>query len=204
MKILNSAFIKSVMSFDDKKREDLPEIAFIGRSNVGKSSAINKLLMQKVAKTSSTPGRTRAINLYRVDYEFKNIKSSFFISDFPGFGYSKVSKSIYHGWQQMIETYITKNFNIIRILWLFDVRRDLDDLDKMLIEWLEYIGMPFSFVITKIDKFGRGEAAMKKKMFDKILGPDNVYNFSAKSGDGRKELLSHILSLADKAQNIKT
>ena len=204
MKITKSTFIKSIEAYDNRGLSPLSEIAFIGRSNVGKSSMINRLVMQKIARTSSTPGRTRSINIYKIDYEFKNAKRSFYISDFPGFGYSKVSKSIYHGWQQMIEAYITKNFNIIRILWLFDVRRDLDDLDKMLIEWLEYIGMPFSFVITKIDKFGRGEAAMKKKMFDKIFGPDNVYNFSAKSGDGRKELLSHILSLADKAQNIKT
>lgn len=197
MKILNAAFIKSVTSFDSKKREDLPEIAFIGRSNVGKSSAINRLLMQKVARTSSTPGRTRAINLYRVEYEFKNAKRPFLISDFPGFGYSKVSREMYQGWQQMIEGYITRNTNINGIVWLFDVRRDLDDLDKMLIEWLEENGLPFSFVITKIDKVGRNETASKKALFGKVFGPENVYVFSAKTGDGRKELLSHIFSIME-------
>jgi len=197
MKILNAIFLKSVTSYDDKKREDLPEIAFIGRSNVGKSSMINKLVMQKIARTSSTPGRTRSINLYRIEYEFMNAKKSFFISDFPGFGYSKVSRAMYQGWQEMIEQYILQNSNIKRLIWLFDVRRELDDLDNMLIEWLEDNRIPFSFVITKIDKATRNEAASKKVLFNKIFGPDNVFIFSAKSGDGRKEVLSHIFTVVE-------
>jgi GTP-binding protein len=197
MKILNAAFLKSVTFFENEKREDLPEIAFIGRSNVGKSSMINKLLMHKIARTSSTPGRTRAINLYRAEYEFKNSKKSFFISDFPGFGYSKVSREMYQGWQEMIEQYILHNSNIKRLIWLFDVRRNLDDLDKMLIEWLENNRITFSFVITKIDKTGRNEIASKKALFNKIFGPENVFAFSAKSGDGRKELLSHIFKVIE-------
>jgi GTP-binding protein len=195
MKIIKAEFLKSVVSPETKAANDIPEVSFIGRSNVGKSSAINKLLMHKIARTSSTPGRTRAINLYRADYEFKNTRKTFCISDFPGFGYSKVSRETYRGWQQMIESYILQNTNIKRIIWLFDVRRDLDDLDKMLIEWLEENNFSFSFLITKIDKVGRNEIASKKALFNKVFGQENVFVFSAKSGDGRKELLSHILSL---------
>lgn len=195
MKILNAVFLKSVTFYDNKKREDLPEVAFIGRSNVGKSSMINRLVMQKIARTSSTPGRTRSINLYKIEYEFKNAKKSFFISDFPGFGYSKVSREVYQGWQEMIEQYILQNSNIKRLIWLFDVRRDLDELDNILIEWLEDNRIPFSFIITKIDKATRNEAALKKTLFNKVFGPEHVFIFSAKSGDGRKELLSHIFTV---------
>ena len=195
MKILNAVFLKSVTFYDNKKREDLPEVAFIGRSNVGKSSMINRLVMQKIARTSSTPGRTRSINLYKIEYEFKNAKKSFFISDFPGFGYSKVSREVYQGWQEMIEQYILQNSNIKRLIWLFDGRRDLDDLDNILIEWLEDNRIPFSFIITKIDKATRNEAALKKTLFNKVFGPEHVFIFSAKSGDGRKELLSHIFTV---------
>ncbi len=197
MKIISSNFFKAITFFDGRNVINLPEIAFIGRSNVGKSSAINRLLMQKVARTSSTPGRTRAINLYRVECEIKNTKRSFIISDFPGFGYSKVSREIYQGWQQMIESYIVRNANIRRIIWLYDVRREFDELDKMLIEWLQDNSLPFAFVVTKIDKVGRNETASKKATFSKVFGPENVYVFSAKSGDGRRELLSHILNIIE-------
>ncbi|MEI6152984.1 MAG: ribosome biogenesis GTP-binding protein YihA/YsxC [Deltaproteobacteria bacterium] len=197
MKILNAVFLKSITSYDNRKIEDLPEFAFIGRSNVGKSSMINKLVMQKIARTSSTPGRTRAINLYKIEHEFMNAKKSFFISDFPGFGYSKVSRAMYQGWQEMIEQYILQNSSIKRLIWLFDVRRDLDELDNILIEWLEDNKIPFSFVITKIDKATRNEAASKRALFNKIFGPEHVFIFSAKSGDGRKELLSHILNVVE-------
>ena len=158
---------------------------------------INKLVMQKIARTSSTPGRTRSINLYKIEHEFMNAKKSFFISDFPGFGYSKVSRAMYQGWQEMIEQYILQNSSIKRLIWLFDVRRDLDELDNILIEWLEDNKIPFSFVITKIDKATRNEAASKRALFNKIFGPEHVFIFSAKSGDGRKELLSHILNVVE-------
>jgi GTP-binding protein len=194
MKITKSTFIKSIEAYDNRGLSPLSEIAFIGRSNVGKSSMINRLVMQKIARTSSTPGRTRSINIYKIDYEFKNAKRSFYISDFPGFGYSKVSKSMYRGWQEMIERYILENRNIKRLLWLFDVRRDFDALDDMLIDWLEANRLPYSFVVTKTDKVTRNELALKKTQFAEMFGKDNVFIFSAKSGYGRKELLLHIFS----------
>jgi len=194
MKITKSTFIKSIEAYDNRGLSPLSEIAFIGRSNVGKSSMINRLVMQKIARTSSTPGRTRSINIYKIDYEFKNAKRSFYISDFPGFGYSKVSKSMYRGWQEMIERYILENRNIKRLLWLFDVRRDFDALDDMLIDWLEANRLPYSFVVTKTDKVTRNELTLKKTQFAEMFGKDNVFIFSAKSGYGRKELLLHIFS----------
>lgn len=197
MKILKTEFLKSIYYVNNIDKNIMPEIAFIGRSNVGKSSTINRLMMRKIARTSSTPGRTRAINLYRVDYEFKNSRKTFCISDFPGFGYSKVSREVYQGWQHMIEGYIVQNKHIKRIIWLFDVRRELDDLDNMLIEWLKDNHLPFSFVITKTDKATRNEIAYKKTQFSKLFGQENVFDFSAKSGDGSKALLSHILTVVE-------
>jgi len=195
MKITKSTFLKSITSYDNRNLDPLPEVAFIGRSNVGKSSMINRLVMQKIARTSSTPGRTRSINLYKIDYEFKNAKRSFYISDFPGFGYSKVSKSIYQGWQEMIEHYILENRNIKRLVWLFDVRRDLDVLDDMLIEWLEANKLPYTLVLTKTDKENRNFVANKKRFFSKVVG-ETILTFSSKTGEGRETLLAHIADAA--------
>jgi len=197
MKILSAEYVKGTFEPENRGMSNIPEVCFIGRSNVGKSSMINTLVMQKVARTSSTPGATRMVNLYKISYEFKGIKKWVLFSDFPGFGYSKVSKGTYMSWKKIIERYIIGNKFIRRLIWIFDVRRDLDELDNILIEWLKDNRIPFSFVITKIDKATRNETASKKAQFNKVFGLENVFVFSAKSGDGRKELLSHIFTVVE-------
>ena len=194
MKILNAEYIKGVTRPDETADETVPEVSFIGRSNVGKSSMINRLVMRKVAKTSSTPGATRIINLYKVLYELGGGRKWMVFSDFPGFGYAKVSKEMYKGWEAMIGGYIAENRRIRDLIWVYDVRRDIDDLDKALIDWVFSLELEFSVVLTKIDKETRSNVMKKKMLFSRYFGESRVLTFSAKDGYGRKELLSHIVA----------
>jgi GTP-binding protein len=197
MKILTARYIKGVVKPEPPENDDAPEIGFIGRSNVGKSSMINKLVMQKVAKTSSTPGATRIINLYRIEYEYKGGKRSATFSDFPGFGYAKVPRKMYQSWQEMIEAYVRENERIRKLVWVYDVRRELDDLDRSLIDWLDSMGMDFLLVLTKIDKETRSAVAKKKALMSRYFRYEQIITFSAKDGDGRKELLSHLFAVSE-------
>lgn len=177
---------------DQRRGIAVPEVCFVGRSNVGKSSLINSLSLRKIARTGSTPGATRLINLYRIRCELNGRKDEIVFSDFPGFGYSKVARTVYENWQRMIEDYMIGNELIRRILWAFDVRRDFDDLDRMLLSWLRDNRLSFSLVITKADKEGRGKCAQKRQALQRLVGEEPVFLYSAKDGTGRKELLAHI------------
>jgi len=197
MKILNTQYVKGILRSERKDLYKIPEISFIGRSNVGKSSMINTLVMQKVARTSSTPGATRLINLYSIDYEYRGVRQQLIFSDFPGFGYSKVSKVMQQNWQKMIEGYIERNKNIKRIIWVYDARREFDNLDEMLLEWFFDRKLHFTLVLTKTDKESRNFVDIKKRLSRQWIGEGEIFTFSAKTGEGRKELLTHIFSIAD-------
>jgi len=192
MRIIDASFLKSVTAIGQRKGITGPEICFVGRSNVGKSSLINSLSTRKIARTGSTPGATRLINLYQIKYERDGRRSEAIFSDFPGFGYSKVGKTIYENWQQMIEGYMVGNPLIRRVLWAFDVRRDPDDLDRMLLDWLRQQGLPFSLVLTKVDKEGKGRSLQKKQSLHGMIGDEPIFLFSAKDGSGKHELLGHV------------
>ena len=192
MRIIDASFLKSLTRVGDRKGISLPEICFVGRSNVGKSSLLNALVARKIARTGSTPGATRLINLYGVRGESEGRRTEMVFSDFPGFGYSKVSKGVYENWQAMVEGYIIGNEWIRRVLWAFDIRRSFDDLDRMLMEWLRDNGLAFSLILTKADKEGRGGQARARLFFQRLLGMEEVFLFSAKDGSGRKELLAHV------------
>ncbi|MGA2110367.1 MAG: ribosome biogenesis GTP-binding protein YihA/YsxC [Syntrophorhabdales bacterium] len=192
MRIIDARFLKSLTKAGDRKGISLPEICFVGRSNVGKSSLLNALVGRKTARTGSTPGATRLINLYGVRSESNGRRNEMIFSDFPGFGYSKVSKGIYENWQAMVEGYMIGNEWIRRVFWAFDIRRSFDDLDRMLLEWLNDNGLAFSLVLTKADKEGRDGQARALLSFQRLLGMEDVFLFSAKDGSGRKELLAHI------------
>jgi GTP-binding protein len=192
MKILNAEFVKSIVVYEEANNDPLPEVCFIGRSNVGKSSMINNLVMRKVARTSSTPGATKLINIFNIYYESKKEKKSVLFSDFPGFGFSKVSRTVSRSWQAMIENYILKNKKIRTIIWLFDIRREIDELDEMLIEWLLGNNLKFCVVLTKCDKETQGAIVKKKRLFDAYLKNRQVFTYSSKTGLGKGEILSYM------------
>ncbi|HQG24659.1 MAG TPA: ribosome biogenesis GTP-binding protein YihA/YsxC [Syntrophorhabdus sp.] len=199
MKILTAEYLTTVVKPEKREFRGIPEICFIGRSNVGKSSLINRLAMRKIARTSSTPGATKAINLYRVGYEFRGLRKWTIFSDFPGFGYSKVARSTYLGWESMIDTYITENSSIQGFAWAFDIRRDPDILDKTVLEWIEYSRLPFCLILTKCDKERRSYGLSKRNTLKKEFCTDDVFVFSSKNGYGRDEVLTHLFSTLSKA-----
>ena len=192
MRIIDAKYIKSVSAAGDVQVGDIPEICFVGRSNVGKSSLINAVVTQRVARTSSRPGATRMINIYKVLYESKGRRNWVIFSDFPGFGYAKVSREMAQQWQKMVEGYLLANDRIRRVIWLLDVRRDPDDLDNMLVEWLLAKGLPFTPVLTKVDKETQGNIAKKRRSFESFFDGVKAHLFSSRTGYGKKELLLHI------------
>jgi len=193
MRIIDTRYLKSVRTPGEAQVGDLPEICFVGRSNVGKSSLINALAAQRVARTSSRPGATRMINIYKVLYESKGRRGGVIFSDFPGFGYARVSREMARDWRKMVEGYLLTNDRLRRIIWLFDVRRDPDDLDSMLVEWFLAKRLPFSPVLTKVDKETQGNIARKRRSFEAFLNGARAHLFSSRTGYGKKELLLHIL-----------
>jgi len=194
MKILSAEYLTTIVAPEKREFIKVPEVCFIGRSNVGKSSLINKLVMRKIARTSSTPGATKAINLYKIHYEFNKLRKWVIFSDFPGFGYAKVSKSTYRSWESMIDAYITKNPLIQRVVWIFDIRRDPDVLDNTVLEWIRHSQIPFLIVLTKSDKENRSFGLGKKDKLRKEFRTNDIFIFSAKDGYGREQVLSHLFT----------
>jgi GTP-binding protein len=176
---------------DQFPAETLPEVAFLGRSNVGKSSLLNTLVGTKgLAFTSSTPGRTQVINFYRVD-------GCHFV-DLPGYGYAKVPKEIRSRWKNLIESYLLERRTLKLALVLLDARRGWMDKDLELKDWLESQGLPFKVIATKVDKLNqkeehRGLAAIRKEVADNELLP-----FSAVTGRGVREIWQAISTIKNR------
>ena len=149
--IKNVKFLKSEVDYKKCPADRLPEVAFIGRSNVGKSSLINMLANHKdLAKTSSKPGKTQTINHYEVDKRW-------YLVDLPGYGYASISKSMREKWEKMIDNYLKHRKNLQSVFVLVDIRLEPQDLDINFINKLGEMGMPFSLVFTKADKIGKFE-----------------------------------------------
>jgi GTP-binding protein len=177
---------------------DLPQIAFSGRSNVGKSSLINTLLRRtrsKVARVSSTPGKTQAVNFYRVN-------DRFFLADLPGFGYARVPKNLRDQWKGLVEGYLERSGGLKGVVHLVDCRRTPADLDLEMMDYLAGLGVPTLVVLTKMDKLNRSQ---RKKAIDRAgqaLGvtADQLLPFSAKTGEGREALLLALGALLDESR----
>lgn len=192
MKIATIELTRKVRRLDDLPDQHLPEIAFAGRSNVGKSSAINSLLgRQVISPVSKNPGRTREI-LYFL------INGKFFFVDLPGYGYARRSEREISHWRRLIDAYLARESNPRGIVHILDIRHDLSSLDSQLIEWLAGKGTSTLFLLTKADKLSRGRISSRQKDLCRQLGAesgDNVVTFSARSGQGRSEAWSAIDSL---------
>jgi GTP-binding protein len=183
-------FIKSALSESHYPSGDKPEVAFAGRSNVGKSSLINALVnRRKLAKTSATPGRTRAINFFSVD-------NRFYMVDLPGYGYAAVAHEVKKGWGEMIETYLRKRTNLKAVVVILDIRRDPGSGDMDLVRWLKEYGRRPIPVLTKADKLSRHQALLRAKVISESLKPisdDTPTLFSAKTKEGRREVWNRIM-----------
>jgi len=184
MKVTSAEFIKSAVDPFYYPDDSLPEVAFVGRSNVGKSSLINTLVNRKrLAKTSNTPGRTQLVNFFMIN------KSLSFV-DLPGYGYAKVPVSVKRGWKAMVEGYLEGRENLRLVVMILDIRREPSGNDDQLIQWLRSNNIKIVFVLTKVDKFSRGQVNISRRKIGEHLGVsyDELVSFSAKTRYGKDEL----------------
>jgi GTP-binding protein len=183
-------FLLSAMAAAQFPAPDVPEIAFLGRSNVGKSSLLNALAGEKAAKVSSTPGRTRAINFFALLDPSNRPRLMF--ADLPGYGYAKISKSISAGWPAFIEPYLAIRSTLKLCICLVDSNVPPQQSDLQLIDWLRAAGRDFAVVATKIDRLSGNERTRNLLALKKGLGLDEILPVSSKTDYGMKELWSRI------------
>lgn len=170
-----------------------PEVAFAGRSNVGKSSLLNKLVRRKrIARVSNTPGRTREINFFLVNGEFVLV-------DLPGYGYARISKERRAEWRPLIEGYLRSSQELRGIVQLLDVRHDPTEDDRQMLAFLASVGVPTLFALTKVDKLTTSQRALRIAAVTAALdaAEDQVIPFSAVTGEGRDELAEAVVSLLE-------
>ena len=174
--------------------QSLKEVAFAGRSNVGKSSLLNLLTGRKqLARVSGSPGKTRTINFYIINDEFR-------IVDLPGYGYAKVSKSVSAGWGDMMETYLENRPNLLKVIQLVDIRHAPSKQDVEMYNYLRHFGLDGIVVATKADKISRNQMAKQLKLIRQTLGltsEDKVIPVSALKRTGHEELLDVIEELLE-------
>ena len=174
---------------------ELPEIAFSGRSNVGKSSLLNRLVRRKaLARVSKTPGKTREINFFRVNQEL-------ILADLPGYGYARVSKGQRAEWQPLIEEYLNRSKMLRGVVQLIDVRHPPTADDLQMLDFLAELGAPTIFVLTKVDKLTKSAAAERVVQIAAELGAaeEQLVPFSSVTGEGRDELAAAMVELASGA-----
>jgi len=182
MKITSADFLKSAFKESDWPRDLRPEIAFPGRSNVGKSSVINSLLgVRKLARTSSTPGRTQSLNFFTINDAFRFV-------DLPGFGYARVPRDIKSTWGEMVTSFLAKRRQLMLSIHLVDSRHEPTKQDLQLHEWLKLSAKPHLVVATKSDKLSNNELQKSLEHITRVLEDDQVVAYSAKTGRGRDEL----------------
>ncbi|WP_297887042.1 ribosome biogenesis GTP-binding protein YihA/YsxC [Sulfurihydrogenibium sp.] len=188
MSIKNVKFLKSAVKPEDYPPPDKPEVAIVGRSNVGKSSLINAIFKRSIAKVSSTPGKTRLINFFTLNDEI-------YFVDLPGYGFASVSQKERLNWQKMIENYLLNRENLKLIIMLVDTRYPPTNLDILMKQWLESFEKPYIVVGTKIDKLNQSEKAKAKKIIKEILDLDEgneIFLVSSKEGTGIDNLIVEI------------
>jgi len=196
MKISSTEFIKSATRPGNYPPIELPEIAFAGRSNVGKSSLINVLVNRKsLVRTSSTPGRTQLINFF-------NVNNQFSLVDLPGYGYAKVPVAVKKAWGPMIRTYLEVRESLHGVVFIFDIRRVPREEDLRMLDWLEEFGVPTIPVITKMDKINRSQREKHIKLIVEETGlPQDAFSlFSAHTREGCEEIWERIEAALDSVE----
>lgn len=188
--VIKSSELETVCGITSKLPENQGvEIAFAGKSNVGKSSLINGLLNRKaLARTSSQPGKTQTINFYKINNEF-------YFVDLPGYGYAKVSASEREKWGRMIENYLHTSKNLVLVFLLVDIRHEPSANDKMMYDWILHNGFTPVIIATKLDKIKRSQLQKNLKIIRTKLdmsGEDMIFPYSALSKQGRDEILDYI------------
>ncbi|MFQ5950193.1 MAG: ribosome biogenesis GTP-binding protein YihA/YsxC [Nitrospiria bacterium] len=191
MKLSSVEYIKGCVAWEEGPRDGLPEIAMIGRSNVGKSSLINYLLGRKIAYISRTPGKTQLIHFFKIN-------RAFYLVDLPGYGYARVPKEKRLQWGPMIESYLSKREPLRAVVLLIDIRHPDQPLDRQVKEWLDAIQVTTLFVATKGDKITRSQ---RKKQADEVkrsFGISNLIITSTQKGEGKEGLWKEIEAVLSK------
>ena len=185
MKVKKAKFIVSAEKLSRCPDFCKPEIALIGRSNVGKSSFINALTNNnKLAKTSNKPGKTRLINLFEFDEKY-------IVADLPGYGYAQVSKAMQDSWQKNLEEYLLNRDALKLLIQFVDARHDIQKNDMQMHEWIEYHGLPSVVVATKVDLISKSSVFTKVKNFEKVLNK-TVFPFSGKDSFYNEKIIKYI------------
>lgn len=192
MKIESAEFVKSAFERRHWTTDGRPEIAFLGRSNVGKSSLINSLLLRKgLARTSNTPGRTQSVNFFLIN-------ESFYFTDLPGYGYARVSKTMRADWGRMAEEYLGERGELALCIQLIDSRHKPTPLDIQLNEWLVFHDKPHLIVATKADKISKNELQKAIAAAQKELPEARIMPYSARTSRGREEVWAEINAALNK------
>jgi len=193
-KIQNPLFLTSCTKLKECPNYNIPEIALIGRSNVGKSSFINTLCNRKsLAHTSNTPGKTRLINFYNID-------NWLIIADLPGYGFAKVSKTEQNKWKIALEEYLLKRESLIAVIQFIDARHDVQNNDLQMREWLEHNGFNIITVATKVDTLKKNDINKSLNNLTSTL-ENEVISFSAKTNLGKEKVLAEILAAIELSKN---
>lgn len=181
-------FLTSVFDIESLPAPDIPEIAFAGRSNVGKSSLLNSLIRRRnLVKTSAKPGKTQSLNFFQLD-------NSIYLVDLPGYGYARVSKKMQAEWQELITVYLETRENLKCVVVIVDLRHELKIADLQLVDWLRSKGVPYLLVYTKADKLSANQRIKNSAILDAGFGVKKSERlvFSAKTGLGRDALLQSL------------
>jgi GTP-binding protein len=191
VKISSARFVKSATRPDDFPRDQRPEIAFCGRSNIGKSSLLNALADTRgLARTSSSPGRTQTINFFAID-------DRMYFVDLPGYGYAKVPKAVKEGWGEMIEGYLRNRKQLKLAVMLVDSRMPPTESDTKMKQWLDHYQIPNAIVLTKADKISRNQLTQALRTGADTLNTKEIIAFSAITGAGKDEVLARIRKAID-------
>jgi len=188
VKAFNCQYIGSFYDYAQLPKDKRPQIAFAGRSNVGKSSLLNKITGQKkLAKVSRTPGKTRSLNFYLVN-------DRFYFVDLPGYGYARVSKSEHARWAKLLDEYLERSERLVGLVILLDSRRDPSELDHQLLSWLAERELPGIAIVTKADKLNRDKINRRVKQIESQFGLPAI-PFSIITGVGKREIQEAVLDL---------